>query len=242
MSDTNTAPAAPSAAEQSAADAAAVRERTDAAARDAAELDKLRAEEQANRAASIADAAAERAESIADENDLVEININPRRFSIRSVGGGTRHYGPGRVKVPRSVAEAYAAAPTFATSGNALADRAVRRTLERDHGVVETNTTEATTARTVPGAENDGDDENGERLTSRRASRAAGARSGGHQRVALSESEIDAKYDAEQVERLHDKAVREGKVKPITSGSGAEGNVLKSDRVAALAAAGYVTK
>jgi hypothetical protein len=229
--NTTSAASTPNALALQQSDAAALAERTRLAEQDAAADTQEAAELRARVAQEQADAAAKAAEEVAADDGLEEITLN-NQITVRTFGGGTRQYGPGKVRVPRTIAEAARNAPTFATSGNPAVDRAVRRTLERSHGVQEVNTTDDTTARTIPG-QDDGD-------TDRRATRAAGAAAGGgKERTPLGESELAA-LPADDVNARYDAAVKAGRVRPIREGkgSGADGGVVKADKVAALAKSG----
>lgn len=219
-------------------DAAAQREREQQQRQDEADIDAERARIAAENAASAAEALAKKAEQAraeADDDGLDEVDFGQSRISVRTLGGGVRHYGPGKVRVPRSVADTLKNAPTFATSGDPLNDALVRRRLERDHGVVEVTTAAESSERSAFGSEahNEGGDE-GEGQ-----SRGATRRTRNKDKEPLSKSAIAA-LGAEEVSRRYDKAVKAGKVKPIADGkgSGADGAVVTADRVDALADAG----
>jgi len=232
--DSNTstkgAEGAPSAAELAANDAADLRERTEQAARDDAERAQLAAENAAETAQAVADAAAERVAELESEGGYVTMDLAVSR-GIR-MDGVVRHYGPGKgIQVPKALADAIASAPTFATSGDHTTDMLVRRKLERDHGVVEETTQEDSTHRALGGTAG-GDETEG--TSNRKDSRSTGSRT--RQTKTYTTAELDGK-SAEEVDALYSKAVQSGKIRPIPEGkgSGAEGNVVKADKVAALA-------
>lgn len=104
-----------------------------------AELATAQAQEDADRAQHTADQLGEQAEALADDIEpTVTVDLGERSFSKRIPGGGQRRYGPGKVKVPKSVADYIKSNPTFATSGNRAADKDVRAHLERNFGHKET--------------------------------------------------------------------------------------------------------
>lgn len=225
------------AANQDAADAAA---RVAAALEDQARADAERAREIADRAAAVADAAATRAETIAADTEETETIAMRRSFSVRLPGGGTRAYGPGSaVKVPKLVADIVRSAPTFATSGRAAVDARVRRRQEREFGIQEVATQEATTARTIGGEANAIGGAEGEHDEKGLAPAALSASKGSRARYTEAQQATEAELNetsADDVEAKYKAAVRSGKVKPIADGkgSGKDGRVVKADQVRAL--------
>lgn len=220
------------------ADLAAQQERTQDAQRRVAEDAAQVARDDAERASAAADALAERAQRVADAEELVTVDITGNGVSVRRADGSrSPFYGPGKgIQVPRYVAEAIGASPTFATSGDRAADAGVRRKLETLHGIDEAVTQEETTHRMSAHSE---DAPTGEETPDNQRKAGASSRARGAGKEPLSRSAID-ELGAEEVDRRYEKGVRAGRVKPVADGkgSGADGAVLKADKVDALHAAG----
>lgn len=250
--------------EQTARDTDELRARRAQADRDTEQHNALMAQARAQSAAG----AAENAQRVADDmtaeaegDGLEEVDFGQSRMTHRIPGGGTRTYGPGKVRVPASIADAVRNAPTFATSGDRIADSLVRRRLERDHGVTEITSTEDSTARAAfgsdthneGGSDDDQRDGGGRLITENVGNQppmgtplVSGENRAETRRqrnkpdaTPLSKSALKA-LGAEEVERRYEAAVRAGRVKAIADGkgSGADGAVITDDRVDALADAG----
>lgn len=207
------------------------------ARQDAADDAVARAQEAARRAAEAADVAQTRAEQLQDGQ--VEIDVPQPGVTIRTTARGVQHFRPGRQFVPVELANALGNAPTFATSGDGLADTAVRRTLERA-GVQELATTEDTTAKhTSMLGDEDEEGTNAELRTGDSGSGRRRTRPDHSEPKGATVTEL-RELGAEKVKAKYDRAVRAGRVRPIADGkgSGADGRVVTDDMVQALYEAG----